>query len=60
MLQILSQIRKNSGGYAVVRFFPWLKAFFLFLFSGIVVYDNDFKTKLALGNGEMFVFSLSG
>lgn len=56
MLQILSQIRKNSGGYAVVRFFPWLKAFFLFLFSGIVVYDNDFKTKLALGNGEMFVF----
>lgn len=56
MLQILSQIRKNSGGSVL----SLVKSFFLFLFSGIVVYDNDFKTKLALGNGEMFVFSLSG
>jgi len=55
VLQILSQKRKNSGGSVL----SLVKSFFVW-FSGIVVYDNDFKTKLALGNGEMFVFSLSG
>ena len=59
MLQILSQIRKNWGDNAVVRFYPWLKVYF-FWFSGVVVYDNDIEKKRGLGNGEMFVFGLGG
>ena len=31
----------------VVQFYPWFKfvLFFCFLFSGIVMYDNEFETK---------------
>ena len=30
----------------VVQFYPWFKfVFFFFLFSGIVMYDNEFETK---------------
>ena len=30
--------------YVVVQFSPWFKIYFL-LFLGMVMYDNDFKTK---------------
>ena len=30
--------------YVVVQFFPWLKFYFP-LFSGMVMYDNEFETK---------------
>ena len=30
--------------YVVVKFHPWFKFYFL-LFSGIVMYDDEFETK---------------
>ena len=30
--------------YVVVQFYPWFKFYFL-LFRGMVIYDNEFKTK---------------
>ena len=30
--------------YVVVQFYPWFKFYFL-LFWGMVIYDNEFKTK---------------
>ena len=29
----------------VVQFYPWFKFFLFFLFSGIVMYDDEFETK---------------
>ena len=37
-------ITKYTGVYVVVQFYPWFKFYFL-LFWGMVMYDNEFKTK---------------
>ena len=34
----------QGGVYVVVQFYPWFKFYFP-LFIGIVMYDNDFKSK---------------
>ena len=34
---------QEAGVYVVVQFYPWFK-FYLPLFWGMVMYDNEFKT----------------
>ena len=44
-LAVLEPAGKNFPFvYVVVQFYPWFKFYFL-LFQGMVIYDNEFKTK---------------
>ena len=50
---LIAQIRLNLtdliGAYVVVQFYPWLTFNFL-LFWGMVMYDNEFETKITKFN----------
>ena len=40
----MSKVEKTVEKYVVAQFNPWIKCYFP-LFLGMVMYDNEFKTK---------------